>query len=90
MNNLEFARELQKTFVALGQDVRFTLVFSMFHKLVYSLDCNSLGLCGSWTLLSDPEGGEEVCAEGAAAAGGSGTTAAEDGAGAAIHPRPAG
>lgn len=27
MNNLEFARELQKTFIALGQDVSLTLVF---------------------------------------------------------------
>lgn len=27
MNNLEFARELHKTFIVLGQDVRMTLGF---------------------------------------------------------------
>lgn len=29
MNNLEFARELHKTFMALGQDVRLTLFFQI-------------------------------------------------------------
>lgn len=29
MNNLEFARELHKTFLALGQDVRLTLFFKL-------------------------------------------------------------
>lgn len=29
MNNLEFARELHKTFLALGQDVRLALFFKL-------------------------------------------------------------
>lgn len=29
MNNLEFARELHKTFMALGQDVRLVLLFKL-------------------------------------------------------------
>lgn len=71
MNNLEFARELQKTFVTLGQDVRLSFSFlEMFIKDVYSLDSNNLIFCGSYALSSDPESSEKVCKEGAAAAGG--------------------
>lgn len=36
MNNLEFAKELQKTFITLGQDVSLTLVFLKYQIGVYS------------------------------------------------------
>lgn len=48
-------------------------------------------MCINMTLLpSDPEGGEEVCTAGAAAAGGGRAEEAENGSGAAVSPGPAG
>ncbi len=91
MNNLEFSRELQKTFITLGQDVRMTLVFwKCSLRVVSDLTCSNLALCGSCILSLDPEGGEEVCTAGAAAAGGGRTEEAEDSSGAAVPPGPAG
>ena len=101
-NNLEFARELQKSFLTLGQDVssvisvithpqnhRSTLVNAFVSR---HLNHQSLPLlpCPPTSSLADPEGGEEVCAAGAAAARGDGAAEAEDGAGAAVPAGPAG
>lgn len=91
MNNLEFSRELQKTFITLGQDVRMTLFFwKCSLRVVSTLTCSNLTLCGLCVLSLDPEGGEEVCTAGAAAAGGGRAEEAEDRSGAAVPPGPAG
>lgn len=68
MNNLEFGRELQKTFITLGQDVILTMVFLKYFLRVLSiLTGSNFALCGTCVLSLDSESGEEICTAGASA-----------------------
>lgn len=89
MNNLEFARELHKTFMTLGQDVSPTLVLQI--RMASSGHNDFLvTVCVCVFILSlAPKGCKEVCTAGAAAKRGGGAEEAEECSGIAVHFGPA-
>lgn len=87
INNLEFARELQKSFVTLGQEVTpkfWSLSWQDIWIIVITVIINIV--LAIWTrACSGSKGGKEDREKGTAAARGNGTAATEDGFGAAVH-----